>query len=187
MNKNKLVMAVFAVLVSAAVSARAGEVVDFDGKSAKAVSFTEALESVEAGMAAPLAVQVQDKKQGIKIKAIMKNGEKIKEETLTCQPGMGADKISDCRKGDSSALGYEDLNTLSLRTYFSAETLKFADLLNQTKHSYTNQSGPMTFSCEDECATYTSVGACLGPLCVDVPVTCQEWTHSCTCTLGCDN
>ncbi|MDD5210072.1 MAG: hypothetical protein PHV36_11840 [Elusimicrobiales bacterium] len=48
MKNGKMIIAVFAVLVSAAISARAGEVVDFDGKSAKAVNFAEALGSVEA-------------------------------------------------------------------------------------------------------------------------------------------
>lgn len=47
MNKNKMIIAVFAALVSAAVSARAAEGIDFDGKNAKAVNFAEALKSDE--------------------------------------------------------------------------------------------------------------------------------------------
>lgn len=48
MNKNKIIIAMFAVLISAAVSARAGDVIDFDGKNAKAITFAEALNSGEA-------------------------------------------------------------------------------------------------------------------------------------------
>lgn len=51
MNKSKMIIAAFAVLVASAVSARAGEVIDFDGKSARTVSFAETLNSVEAGQA----------------------------------------------------------------------------------------------------------------------------------------
>lgn len=43
-----MIIAAFAVLVSAAVSARAGEVIDFDGKNAKTVSFAETLKAAEA-------------------------------------------------------------------------------------------------------------------------------------------
>ena len=48
MKKSNILIAMFAVLISAAISVRAGEVVDFDGKSVKAFSFPEALSSFEA-------------------------------------------------------------------------------------------------------------------------------------------
>lgn len=47
MKKINILIAVFAVLAGVS-SARAGEVIDFDGKTSKAVSFAEALGSVEA-------------------------------------------------------------------------------------------------------------------------------------------
>ena len=48
MKKSNILIAVFAVLVSGAISVRAGELIDFDGKSAKAAGFSEALKSFEA-------------------------------------------------------------------------------------------------------------------------------------------
>lgn len=60
MKKNNILIAVFAVLISAAVSARAGEVIDFDGKTSKAVSFAEALGSVEAVQAGAIKFEKVD-------------------------------------------------------------------------------------------------------------------------------
>jgi len=47
MKKINILIAVFAV-IAAVSSARAGEVIDFDGKTSKAFSFAEALDSAEA-------------------------------------------------------------------------------------------------------------------------------------------
>jgi hypothetical protein len=192
MKNGKMIIAAVAVLVAAAVSARADEgKIDFDGAKRTAVFNVEAVKAdlADAKLPEPLAAAVPvqaDKNAEIVIKAKVKNGSKITEETLTCKPGQGADKVSDCRKSDSAALTIEEVNTLSLRSYYSEETLKFADLLSQNKHSYTNQSGPQTFSCQDECAEYTSVPFVYGfGFGVTVPVSCVRWSHSCTCTAGC--
>lgn len=191
MKNGKMIAAVFAALVAAAVSAGAEEAkIDFDGSRRTAVFRVEAVKAdlVDAKLPEPLAaaVPVQANKDAeIVIKAKMKNGSKITEETLTCKPGQGADKVADCRKSDSTILTIDEVNTLSLRSYYSEETLKFADLLSQTKHSYTNQSGPQTFSCQDECAEYTSIPFGEFGFGITVPVSCVRWSHSCTCVAGC--
>lgn len=205
MKSKNTIAAVFAVL--AAVSglglglAQAEDIkIDFDGKTNKAYrSFAiEEIKTVldsKTGLAdfqAPEAAAVparNGRNSEITIKAIMKNGELTKEETLFCQPGLGADKISGCKKkSDSALLSYEEVNTLSLRQYFSPGTLKFAEMLNQTKHSYTNQSGPMTFKCDDTCGNYdlVSIGFSLTPPYLEsFEVKCVEWTHECDCIAGC--
>ena len=200
-NKNTIA-AVFAIM--AAVSglglglAHAEDIkIDFDGKKSSGFfNVGEIKADIDgkkgpADFQAPAAAAVparNGKSSEITIKAIMKNGEKTKEETLVCRPGLGADKISDCRKSDSALLSYEEVNTLSLRQYFSPGTLKFADMLNQTKHSYTNQSGPMTFKCDDTCGNYdlVSIGFSLTPPYLEsFEVKCVEWTHECDCIAGC--
>ena len=70
------------------------------------------------------------KKTELKIKVLVKSAGMIKEKRLTCQPGPGADKISDCTKKDLKKISYDEVNTLALRQYLSPETLKFVDLLN---------------------------------------------------------
>lgn len=165
--------------------------IDFDGKgSAAIISVTE----VKAGLAefqGPVAAAAPAQsatRSEIKIKAIIKGAGKTKEETLTCSSGLGADRIADCKKSDLTPLAHQELNTLALRRYFSAETLKFADLLNQNKHSYTNQSGPMTFECDDACGNYdlVSIGFSLTPPYLEsFEMKCVEWTHECDCVAGC--
>jgi len=179
--------------------AQAGEVnFDFDGRKSGGFTGVEALKAELngkqglSGLPAPEAVAIRARdgqNTELKIKAVVKVAGKIKEETLTCQRGTGADQITNCRKSDSAAISYEELNTLALRQYFSAETLKFADLLNQSKHSYTNQSGPMTFSCSDVCGDWIEYVAHPLPWPVPgipIPLICASWTHECECTAGCD-
>lgn len=200
-NKNTIA-AVFAVM--AAVSglglglAHAEDIkIDFDGKKSSGFFNVEELKAGLDGREdladlqepAPAAAPARNGKNSeITVKAIMRNGEKTKEENLVCRPGLGADKITGCKKSDSALLSYEEVNTLSLRQYFSPETLKFADMLNQTKHSYTNQSGPMTFECHDTCGNYdlVSIGFSLTPPYLEsFEVKCVEWTHECDCIAGC--
>lgn len=198
MKNNKI--AVMAAVVGLGLGfAQAGEVnFDFDGRKSGGFISAEVLKADLNGkkglseIPSPEAAAVREQNgnsKEIKIKARVKSGGKTKEETLTCQRGTGADQITNCRKSDSAAISYEELNTLALRQYFSAETLKFADLLNQSKHSYTNQSGPMTFSCSDVCAKeeewYINSGSILIPNLV-LYSRCIEWTHECDCTAGCD-
>jgi len=201
MKKNDI--AVFAVMAAAACLglgfAHAGEAqFDFDGrKSAGFISAAELKENLDAknGLSvipAPEAAAVpahNGKNDEIKIKTLVKSAGRTKEETLTCQRGLGADMIANCRKSDLAALSYEEVNTLALRQYFSAGTLRFADLLNQSKHSYTNQSGPMTFSCKDACYKEETWSIDLGTILlpnITVYSRCVEWTHECECTAGCD-
>jgi hypothetical protein len=165
--------------------------IDFDGR--KGADFISAADLRKEGPAAgpqtPAPTPVQPAvKTEITVKAIMRVGEKSKIEVLSCLPGQNGDKITECKKSDSSALNHQDVGALSLRKYFSEETLKFSDLMNQAKHSYTNQSGPMTFACDDACGNYDLVSIGLSPFfpyLESFEVQCVEWTHECECVEGC--
>ncbi|MHB9138695.1 MAG: hypothetical protein ACYC4Q_04740 [Victivallaceae bacterium] len=96
--------------------------------------------------------------------------------------------MNDCRKqSDSTKMTGEDVAAMSLRKYFPAEKPDFASLLNQTKHSYTNQSGPQTFQCDDTCGNYdwSVTVSPFPPYLEEATWTCVEMTHECNCTAGC--
>lgn len=194
MKKSIKFIAAAGLFFSIAGGAMAEDIkIDFDGTGAKAAVSKETSQTIELPEAAqPKPEKVSDKadKTTVTIKTVMKNGEKTSEETLTCKAGQGEDKVAECKKSDSTELTYKDLETLSLRSYFSEETLQFADLLNQNKHSYTNQSGPMTFSCHDSCANHELVSLGLStspPFIESFEIKCVEWTHECDCVAGCNN
>lgn len=200
MKKSNILVAVFAVL--AAASAVKADEIDFDGKKASPVSFSELLEGVGSSQenGANLAVPKPERAEAaiprgeLKIDIIMKTGSAIKKETLVCEPGKGGLAMNGCKKlSDLTGLSKDDVSAMSLRKYFPAEKQDFASLLDQTKHSYTNQSGPMTFSCVDKCDSWTPVSSTSG--CeigtsgagchTTVTSECTGWTHECDCIVGC--
>ncbi|MDO8806443.1 MAG: hypothetical protein Q7R35_18685 [Elusimicrobiota bacterium] len=204
MKKSNILIAVFAVL-AAVTSANAQAVkVDFDGKESKGMSLIELLNTVdscqndkiacskpEAERVEPAAAVVSGE---VKIKVTMVAGATKKKETLLCQAGTEGKGLTGCKKqSDQTMLTVEEINAMSLRKYFP-EAAGFSGLLEQTKHSYTNQSGPMTFHCIDICTAWrpvTSTNGCYagipaGAGCTtSVTSECVTWSHSCTCTKGC--
>lgn len=194
MNTKEILIAMLVALASAGAAGAEGTSIDFDGKKAagfiSAASMKEELAAVTAFPAAePVQAESKDSEEGtVKIKTVIKSGTETREELLTCKRGAGKDQIEDCKKIDSSPVSASEVNSFALRQYLSPETLKFVDLLNQSKHSYTNQSGPQTFSCDDTCARYVPSTLDL-PYGVefDIPLSfiCEEWTHECECVAGC--
>jgi hypothetical protein len=194
MNTKEILIAMLVALASVGAARAEGINIDFDGKKAAGfISAASMKEELATVIAVPAAEPVQDESKEseegtVKIKTVIKSGTETREELLTCKRGFGKDRIEDCKKSDSSPVSAPEVNSLALRQYLSPETLKFVDLLNQTKHSYTNQSGPQTFSCNDTCARYVPSTLHLPyGINVDVPVSfvCEEWTHECECVAGC--
>jgi hypothetical protein len=60
MKNNNILIAAFAILILAAVSVRAGEVVDFDGKSVKKFTFSQALGAAEFVKIDPIKSEKED-------------------------------------------------------------------------------------------------------------------------------
>lgn len=203
MKKNNILIVTFAVL-AAVTSAKAQTVkVDFDGKESGGMSFIELLNTADSCQndkivcSKPEAERVEpaaDTVSGeVRIKVTMVAGATEKKETLFCQTSPEGEGLTGCKKqSDQAMLTAEEINALSLRKYFP-EAAGFSGLLEQMKHSYTNNSGPMTFHCIDICTGWrpvTSSNGCTfgtsGANCThEVTSECVTWSHSCECTKGC--
>lgn len=178
--------------------AKAEEIkIDFDGRKAPR-DFADAFGSGSLhgdapgvpAVSAPEQVKLSPEeaiKKEVRIRVSMKSAGGIKEEDLVCTPAEDGEKVTDCKKkSDSSDLSIGDINAMALRKYFPEKTLNFADLLSQTMHSYTNQSGPQTFSCDDECGNWEAEEVTVGwPPKIEVKMVCKSWTHSCECVSNC--
>lgn len=205
MKNSKRLMAAFAVL-AAVSSAMAEDInIDFDAKGGTPASFSELLAGAgsRADNSAVSAVPDPEKAQlasnivpprEIKIKVLMKNGAFLNKETVVCEAGKDGPALDTCKKrSDSAGLTGADITSLSLRKYFPDSASDFSALLEQTRHSYTNQSGPMTFTCKDACASWQPVSSesgceisTSGAGChSSVTSECVEFTHECECVKGC--
>lgn len=199
MKKSKILIAVFAVMVAASAARAEGDLVDFDGKKSAPLNFSELFEGGSEGrtdgaaLAVPEPERVQPAASTVlaretKISVTMRTGNSVKKETVICEPAKGAPAITGCRKeSDSSKITPEDVAAMSLRKYFPAEKTGFASLLNQTKHPYTNQSGPQTFSCVDACGRWdwSITVSPFPPFLEEASWTCVEDSHECECIAGC--
>ncbi|HBB65856.1 MAG TPA: hypothetical protein DCZ93_00860 [Elusimicrobia bacterium] len=199
MKKNKILIAVFAVLTAASAAMAKDINIDFDGKKSAPLSFSELLESGSAGHAegAALAVSEPERAQPAantvlvrekKINVTMRTRGFIKKETIICEPVKGAPAMAGCRKESNSAkITREDVAAMSLRKYFPSEKAGFASLLDQTKHGYTNHSGPQTFECEDACGRWdwSVTISVFPPYLEEASWTCVEDSHECKCIEGC--
>lgn len=203
MNKSNMMIAMLAVL-TLVTSAKAQNVkMNFDGKEGGMMSFMELLNTADSCQndkivcSKPEAERVEPSVAAVsgevKIKVTMVAGGKQKMETLLCQASPEGKGLTGCKKqSDQAILTAEDINAMSLRKYFP-EAAGFSALLEQTKHSYTNQSGPQTFHCIDICTGWrpvTSSNSCTGGTsgvnCThEVTSECVTWSHSCECIKGC--
>ncbi len=203
MKKSNILIAVFAVMSTVSAAGAAEVKFDFDGEKRGGISFIELLNSADScqndkiACSKPVAEKVEPAAVAVsgevKIKVTIASGASEKKETLLCQAGPEGKGLTGCKKqSDLSALTPEEINAMSLRKYFP-EAAAFAGLLEQTKHSYTNQSGPMTFHCIDICTGWKPVsssnsctGGTSGANCThEVTSECVNWSHSCECTKGC--
>lgn len=191
MKNSKVAAAMFALMISAASAALAGDTISFDGKTTKALSFAELLKTadpipdIKAELVAPAGAAAGTAEE-VRIDVTMKNGASETKETLLCQAAAEKDAVLGCRKqSDLSAVKPADVAGLALQRFYP-------DLM-QTKHSYDGKNGPQTFHCDDLCARWTTVKRCItvevgsGGLCVgyEEEQVCTDWTHSCECTSNC--
>lgn len=193
MKKMNVLAAVAVVLAAAAVAGAQEIKVDFDGAKKAAPAFAEMLKASQEQAGAEVAAPVNAAParaavfgKNTKITVIMRNGADVKREEISCEGRNGKAEPEACRKqSDSARLTRGDVEALSLRSYFPEQKPSFASLLQQTKHSYTNQSGPQTFHCEDSCADYALDEFSIGTDGVSGTWVCKSWTHECDCVAGC--
>lgn len=190
----KIIFAVFA-LATAVSTAPAEEMrPGFDGSGGATVNFGEMLAS--AGVpanSAPEPVKMEAPEgvvpvREVKINIVMKTGDKIVKDTVVCEAKEGRPAIEGCKKSSNSGkLTDKDISAMSLRKYFPEVRTDFTSLLGQVKHSYTNQSGPQTFHCEDACGKWDwSITISLfPPYLEEASWTCVEDSHECECIAGC--
>lgn len=189
-------MIIALLALAAAVSTASAEDVrvGFDGKGPAAVNFGEMLAS--AGVPndfAPEPVKMEAPEgvipvREIKINVVMKTGDKIVKDTVVCEAKEGRPAIEGCKKSSNSEkLTADDVAAMSLRKYFPEARTDFSSLLGQVKHSYTNQSGPQTFHCEDACGRWdwSITISPFPPYLEEASWTCVEDSHECECVAGC--
>lgn len=204
MKKSNMMAAILVMVISAATFANAQEIkIDFDGRASRGSGFAESIKAIQtyqgsvpqSGQTDPLPEKVEAAgvpvQKDIKISVILRNSGKIFEETLLCRPGPDGKTAAACTKqSDALTVTPADVDAMALREFFPAPMAKKleTDLLNLNKHSYTNQSGPQTFSCEDACGNWVTekveVGWDNGPI-FSMTEVCKSWTHSCECVAGC--
>ncbi len=202
---------VLSALVGLAGNAKAdGTDINFDGINPETVSFSEMIRASSAGQDSnsnresfvPEAATPETASKGLEVKVRIKSGSLELTETLLCQPDRRLTDTKGCKKqSDLSTLTPDEADAMMLRRYFPIRTTSFSGLADQSKHSYTNQSGPQTFHCVDDCKTVCKpvrketkvlcgVQNALPVYCVEVTIVqeCkEECSHACECIAGCYN
>lgn len=211
MKKSITKAIVFSALIGVASTGMAEEIrVGFDGTDRETISFTEMLNAsrtshgIEAtqALSIPEVADTETASEDLEIKVKIKSGSLEKAETLLCQAGRHTTDTKNCtKKSDLSPLTTDEADAMMLRKYFPAVAPSFTGLAGQSRHSYTNQSGPQTFHCVDDCKTVCKpvrketkvlcgMQNALPVYCVEVTIVqdCkEECTHACECIAGCYN
>lgn len=189
-----IIIAVFAVVAAVSTAMAEGTQVGFDGKKGAPASFSEVLALAAANNSStpePVKAEVPEgivPSREVKINVVMKTGNKVMQDTVVCVAKEGRPAIEGCKKSSNSEkLAANDVAAMSLRKYFPEVRADFSSLLGQAKHSYTNQSGPQTFHCEDACGKWdwAITISLFPPYLEEASWTCVEDSHECECIAGC--
>ena len=152
MKKNKILIAVFALLAAASAAGAEDIKVDFDGKKGAAVSFADLLKNADSCQNDKIAcvVPVPEKTEinqqtsqnkTSEVKAVLKWPDgRMKKGLVVCS-------------GDKEGLSCSVSGNLKGKEsdFFLAGLMRNMIAPSFNKHSYDNWSGPMLFSCTDVC------------------------------------
>ncbi|OGS29835.1 MAG: hypothetical protein A2218_03485 [Elusimicrobia bacterium RIFOXYA2_FULL_53_38] len=160
MKKHNILVAMCAIMMMLISSvAKAEEIaIDFDGSamnnhSQSLSGLNRVLPDFANAVPTPVApVTVADSGIGVKeiiIKISIINRDNVRNEEVVCDNDLKIQTLLNCRKkAGSKELTREDIDRLLLRR-FLPETGSSISSFNQTKHDYTNCSGPEMFHCVD--------------------------------------
>lgn len=137
--------------------------------------------------AASIVLAADEIIKDVKIDVIIKNGEKSLKETLLCHLGPdGRTPVGCIRQSKRSAVSREDIGSMQLERLVPDELNR-----NQTRHSYTNCSGPEMFHCDDvdkwveECRQeyVCDPNGLIPDSCVYKPYCWNHWVHTHECNV----
>jgi len=160
MKKNNILVAMCAMMMVIDSVAKAEEIaIDFDGSALNNHSLSlnglsKILPDFAAAVPTPIAsVNVVDSEIGVK-EVIMKisiiNRDHVRNEELICDNDLKMKTLVNCRKKkDSKKLTRNDIDSLFLGRLFPEAGSTTTSSSTQTKHNYTNCSGPEMFHCVD--------------------------------------
>jgi hypothetical protein len=123
----------------------------------------------------------------VKIEVTIRKGEKSLKETILCNLGPdGRTPIGCIKQSSGTSVSKEDIASMHLERLIPEEPTKF-----QTRHSYTNCSGPQLFHCDDvdrwveECRQeyVCDPNGLIPDSCVYKPYCWNHWVHTHECNV----